>query len=106
ADAEGDKRLFLRLRAVYLAAAGLTAPEVAAALGPSRRAIRRWVARYNAEGPDALGDRPRPGQPTLLREPDVDRFRARLEAGPTPGDGVCTLRGRDVRAILRAEFGV
>ncbi len=27
ADAEGDKRLFLRLRAVYLAATGMTAPD-------------------------------------------------------------------------------
>jgi len=102
ADAERDKRMFLRLRTVYLAATGLTAPEVAAALG----AVRRGVARYNAEGPDALGDRPRPGQPTLLPESEVARFRERLEAGPTPADGGCTLRGRDVRAILRAEFGV
>lgn len=106
ADAERDKRLFLRLRAVYLAATGLTAPEVAAALGPSRQAVQRWVARYNAEGPDALGDRPRPGQPTLLPESEVGRFRELLEAGATPADGVCALRGRDVRAILEAEFGV
>jgi len=106
ADAERDKRLFLRLRAVYLAATGLTAPEVAAALGPSRRAVQRWVARYNAEGPEALGDRPRPGQPTLLPASEVARLRDRLDAGPTAADGVCTLRGRDVRAILDAEFGV
>jgi transposase len=106
ADAERDKRLFLRLRAVYLAATGLSAPEVAAALGPSRRAVQRWIARYNAEGPDALGHRPRPGQPTLLPASDVGRLRERLDAGPTPADGVCTLRAKDVRAILQAEFGV
>jgi transposase len=106
ADAEKDKRLFLRLRAVYLAATGLTAPEVAAALGPSRRAVQRWIARYNADGPDALGDRPRPGQPTLLPESEVGRLRERLDAGPTPADGVCTLRAKDVHAILQAEFGV
>ena len=106
ADAEKDKRLFLRLRAVYLAAAGKSAPEVAEALGPSRRAVQRWIARYNADGPDALGDRPRPGQPTHLPASEVDRFRQRLDAGPTPADGVCTLRAKDVRAILQAEFGV
>jgi transposase len=30
----------------------------------------------------------------------------RLDAGPRPEDGVCTLRGRDVVAILEREFGV
>ena len=106
ADAERNKRLFLRLRALYLAATGLTAPEVTAALGPSRRAVQRWVARYNAEGPNALADRPRSGQPTLLPESEVGRLRERLDAGPTPADGVCTLPHQDVRAILDAEFGV
>lgn len=30
----------------------------------------------------------------------------RLRAGPTDADGVCALRGEDVRRILAAEFGV
>ena len=106
ADAEPDKRLFLRLRAVYLAASGRTAPQIAEALGGSRRAVQRWVARYNAEGPDALGDRSRPGQPTHLPEASIGPLRQRIDAGPTPADGVCTLRAKDLREILRAEFGV
>ncbi|MFN0134366.1 MAG: winged helix-turn-helix domain-containing protein, partial [Phycisphaerales bacterium] len=28
------------------------------------------------------------------------------DAGPTDADGVCTLRGKDVRRILEHEFGV
>ena len=31
-------------------------------------------------------------------------LRARLDAGPTPADGVCTLRGEDVRRTLAEEF--
>ena len=30
----------------------------------------------------------------------------RLEAGPTPEDGVCTFRCQDLRRILEEEFGV
>lgn len=33
-------------------------------------------------------------------------MKARLDAGPRPSDGVCTLRGKDVVAILEREFGV
>ena len=106
ADTEPDKRLFLRLRAVYLAASGRSAPQISEALGASRRAVQRWIARDYAEGPDALGDRPRPGQPTLLPEGSSEALRQRIDAGPTPADGLCTLRAKDIREILRAEFGV
>jgi transposase len=106
ADAEADRRTFVRLRAVFLAASGRTAPQIAEALGSSRRAVQPWIARYNAEGPDALADRPRPGQPTLLPPEATGRFRERIDAGPTPADGVCTLRAKEIREILRAEFGV
>ena len=46
ADAAAQTRRFLRVRAVILACEGRTAPEVAAALGCSRRAAQGWVARY------------------------------------------------------------
>ena len=36
----------------------------------------------------------------------MPRFRDRLEAGPTPEDGVCTFRCQDLRRILEEEFGV
>jgi len=105
ADVEPDKRRFVRIRAVILAAEGRTATQIAQALGYSRRSVQVWVARYNAEGPDCLGDRPRPGRPTHLPPAEVERLRRRIDAGPTPEDGVCTLRARELRAILGAEFG-
>ena len=79
--------------------------QIAAALGYSRRSVQSWVARYNAEGPDSLGDRPRPGQPTHLPPAEVGRLRQRIDAGPIPADGVCTLRAAELRTILAAEFG-
>jgi transposase len=101
-----EKSLFIRLHAVLLARQGETAVMIAHALGISRRAVQRWVARYNAEGVDGLADRPRPGQPKHLLDEAIEQFRQRIEAGPLPEDGVCTLRGRDIQAILAKEFGV
>jgi transposase len=32
-------------------------------------------------------------------------LQRRLDEGPTPEDGVCTLRGKDVQRIVEQEFG-
>ena len=75
-------------------------------MGCSLRAVQDWVAQYNRGGLEALHERPRTGRPPRLAAAEVPRFRDRLEAPPTPEDGVCTLRGPDVRRILEEEFGV
>lgn len=106
ADAEPQKRRFLRIRSVILASEGRTAPEIADVLGYSRRAVQGWVERYNKEGEAGFDDRPKPGRPSFLKPEDVDRLKRRLDAGATPEDGTCTLRGSEIRKILEAEFGV
>ena len=93
-----------RYRAVHLALQGMTAPEIVRRLDRSRRFVQQWVYRYRDGGLDNLGERPRPGQPPKLRRADETSFLARLDAGPQPSDGVCTLRGRDVQRILTREF--
>ncbi|MBV8607766.1 MAG: helix-turn-helix domain-containing protein, partial [Singulisphaera sp.] len=45
-------------QAVVLAKQGHSAPEIAQALGCSRRAVQTWVARYNQGGVPALQERP------------------------------------------------
>jgi transposase len=100
------KRIWLRHQAVVLAKRGHSAPEIAQALGCSRRAVQTWVAQYNQGGVPALQERPHTGRPPRLAAADVPRFRDRLEAGPTPEDGVCTFRCQDLRRILEEEFGV
>jgi transposase len=100
------KRIWLRHQAVVLAKQGHSAPAIARALGCSRRAVQAWVDRYNQGGLAALQERPHTGRPPRLAAADVPRFRDRLEAGPTPEDGVCTFRCQDLRRILEEEFGV
>jgi transposase len=106
AGAERDAAQRDRYRAVLMAIDGHEAAEIADALGRSRRGVQGWVYAYRDGGVDALRPRPRPGRPTKLPRDREGELRARLDAGPRPADGVCTLRGRDVVRILAAEFGV
>ena len=104
--AESHAKVARRLAAIRLALLGHTAPQIAGEVFLSERQVRTWVARYNLGGPDALADRPGRGRKPPLATDQEDRLRDRLRAGPTDADGVCTLRGRDVRRILADEFGV
>ena len=94
-----------RLRVVLLAQQGFTAPEVATCTGYSRRVVQTWVARYNAAGLAGLDTKPGRGRKPVLTPQQEDQLKERLDAGPLPEDGVCTLRGRDVQRILEREFG-
>ena len=44
------------IQMVILAMQGRTAPEIADAVGSSRRTVQYWVYRYNAKGMDGLKD--------------------------------------------------
>ena len=95
-----------RLRAVLLALEGGEAVAIAKTLSRSRRSVQDWVYAYRDGGIEQLKPRPRPGRPTKLPRDREAELRARLDAGPRPSDGVCTLRGKDVVTILEREFGV
>src|SRR4051794_41166230 len=106
AQALTQKRIWRRAQAVVLAKQGRTARDIADALGCSLKAVKNWVAQYNAGGIEALHERPRSGRPPLLDPAQYPRLKQHLDAPPRPEDGVCTLRGTDVRRILEREFGV
>jgi transposase len=95
-----------RLRVVRGAMEGLTAPEVAAQTKLCRRQVQNWVRRFNALGLAGLQDEPGRGRPCPLSAEQQLEFKARLAACPTAEDNVCTLRGEDIRRILKEEFGV
>ena len=99
-----NTRTWPRVQAVILARQGDTAPQIARALGVSRRAIQAWVAAYNRGGLEALPNRPHPGRAPLLSRDQEVRLLERIDAPPRPEDGVCELRGADIRRILEKEF--
>ena len=101
------KRIWLRHQAVVLAKQGHSAPRDRPGLGMLSPAPFRLGSAATTRGawrPSRSGPTPdaRPAWPAA----DVPRFRDRLEAGPTPEDGVCTFRCQDLRRILEEEFGV
>ena len=95
----------VRLRAILLVARGGHVPAVAEALSVGERAVRNWVHRYNESGVDGLRDA-RTGRRCQLSVEDQARLKERIRAGPRAADAVCSLRGEDVRQILKDEFGV
>ncbi len=104
-----DERYALRrdrYRAVLLALDGKQAVEIAQALGRARRSVQDWAYAYRDDGIDAIQPKPRPGRRPKLPRAREAELTARLDAGAQVGDGVCTLRGKDVVAILEREFGV
>ena len=95
-----------RYRAVRLALDGQATKTIMAMLGRSKDFVQRWSYCYRDGGLGTIAEKPRPGRPTKLPREKEQAFRQRLRAGPTPDDGVCTLRGVDAVRILEREFGV
>ena len=101
-----EEPIWGKIRALVLAKKGETAERIAEVIGCCTRTVQSWVARYNEAGVEALRRKPGQGRKPRFPPEQYDRLRARLDAGPTEDDGVCTLRGPDVRRILQEEYGV
>lgn len=95
----------IRLRAVLAAARGEHVPAVAKALSVAERAVRNWVHAYNESGIEGLADK-RAGRVCRLSAEDQARLQERIRSGSLETDGVCSLRGQDIRRILQEEFDV
>lgn len=80
--------------------------QIATAVGRSRQFVDEWAKRYRQGGYDAVVPGKAKGKPPKLTAEQDAQLKARLDAGPTEADGVCTFRGADIVRILRQEFGV
>ena len=101
-----DARVARRLVAVRSVLAGQRPEDVGPQVMLSPRQVRNWVIRYNAAGVPGLADATGRGRKGPLTDAQRAALTDRVRAGPTEADGVCALRGEDVRRILRDEFGV
>lgn len=84
----------------------LEGDEIARRIGRSPRFVDKWRARYCSGGFDAIVPGKARGKPPKLTPEQDEMLKARLDAGPTEVDGVCTLRGVDIVRIIKEEFGV
>src|SRR3954449_3747451 len=90
---------------IWLLAKGHEIAEVAATVSFARRWVERLRARYNAHGPQALGDlRRRNGtSPSILRPDLLEKLKARLRE-PPPDGGLWT--GPKVARWMASERGL
>ena len=70
-SASARPSLAQRARIVLMSAEGLTNTEIARRTGATRPTVINWRNRYAAGGISALGDRPRPGRPSVVDELEV-----------------------------------
>src|SRR3954470_21595358 len=103
--AAADARSARHVQAIWLLAKGHAVAEVAATTAFGVRWVEKLRARYNAGGPDALGDlRRRNGtKPTILTPELLDGLRARL-AEPPPDGGLWS--SRKAATWMAGELGL
>ena len=101
---EKDGRVRQRLMAMKFITQGQTIPQVAARMDIAERPLRKWLHRFNAQGPEGLKDAYRSGQPPKLNTEVIEQFKGRVRQGVTQTDNVCSLRAKDIRQILQKEF--
>lgn len=93
-----------RLRAVMLALDGELTQDIMDTLDRSKNFVQRWVYAYRRGGIEAIKPKKQTGRKRKLTPAQIDRLVERVDAGPTPQDRVCTLRGEDIRGIIRDTF--
>jgi transposase len=104
-NAEKDARQRDRYRVVELALSQMETLEIAARVKRPRKFVQDWVYRYRDHGCQGVIAKKGLGRPPKLAAEKIESFKERLDVGVTCADGVCTLRGEDIRRILELEFG-
>jgi transposase len=74
----------MRAKIITLSWAGWHTTAIAAELRCHPKTVREWLHRFNLEGIDGLGDRPVPGRPRRLTEPERSQIIALARSAP-PG---------------------
>ena len=94
-----QQRMATRARIVLAAARGDPNIRIAGVAGVSRETVRKWRARYAAEGLAGLEDRPRPGRPKKYTPVQVAEVKA--IACSKPEDKDVPLARWSIREIAR-----
>lgn len=81
-----DPRVRHRADGLLLVAGGLSFTRAAALIGCSRKSLRRWAQRFQAEGRDGLVDHPRAGRPRKLDTAAQTLLETALAASPLDYD--------------------
>jgi transposase len=102
-----EARIFRRAQAVRDVVQGQRLQTVSDTLHFTYSALRKWVYRFASQGPQGLGDRPRPGRPrkvTCALAQHLNRLvdQDPLEHGSLHSQWSC----RELAAVFARETGV
>jgi len=103
---EKDPKIAVRIRAVYLALMDKTAEQIAENLGYCRRTVQRWVQQYNRHGLEGVKDAKGRGKKAQLNVDQIQWLRQRIDEGPRPEDGISVLHAKDIKRIIKKQFGI
>ena len=96
-----------RMLSLALILEGAKRCEAAKAGGVDGQTLCDWVHRFNAEGPEGLYDKQRPGLSCRLSDEQQQELAAIIEAGPDLAEhGVVRFRLCDLCALVEGRFGV
>ncbi len=96
-----------RLLALAGAYDGMSRGAAAQIGGTDTQGLRRWVLRFNEDGPEGLVDRWSNGPARRLSDDQLRQLAEIVEAGPDlEVDGVVRWRRVDLQAVIKDRFGV
>ena len=96
-----------RMLSLALILEGAKRCEAAKAGGMDGQTLCDWVYRFNAEGPEGLYDKQRPGPSCRLSDEQQQELAALIQAGPDLAEhGVVRFRLCDLCALVEQRFGV
>ena len=75
---EKDGRVRQRLMAMKFISQSQSIPQAAKRLDISERPLRKWIHRFNEQGPAGLKDAYRSGQPPKLYNKNIEQFKQRI----------------------------
>ena len=103
-DDPNQTRRLLSVAAVY---DGMNRTQAACVGGMDRQTLRRWVIRFNRDGPEGLLDCWSPGPARRLSDAQLGELARIVEQGPDiQNDGVVRWRRVDLQAVIKHRFGV
>lgn len=81
-DSTTDRRLWSRIVAILMSAAGTPAQQITSTLGVTAQSVSNWRNRWNRGGPFDLKDRPRSGGPRRVTAKYIELMEEAVDREP------------------------
>jgi transposase len=102
-----EARVFRRAQAVRAVVAGQHVSTVSTTFHLANSALRKWVQRFAAQGPQGLHDRPRPGRPRKVTDELEKHLNRLVDQDPLQHGSISSQWScQELATVLAREAGV